>query len=235
MNLRELVEELRCSILRDVSTRVTAVDEPVHIAGEQLWSNRALVRYIDDAERTFARRTRCLVSSRDEFCYLPLVAGGGEYELDSRVIDIVHAQVDGLVLRHVNEDAVTGGADVVGNGVRVLAPGTPQMYSFLRGTMQLRMYPAPCEASTLQLVVVRYPRKPLTVDNMDASPEIPEQYHLDLLEWAAWRAYRNHDVEVENFGKANGHKARFNEVIDEYNRDAVRRNPPTFVINARTY
>jgi hypothetical protein len=41
---------------------------------------------------------------------------------------------------------------------------------------------------------------------MDATFETPEDYDLDVLEWAAWRALRNWDLDAEDRTKADQHK-----------------------------
>jgi hypothetical protein len=57
---------------------------------------------------------------------------------------------------------------------------------------------------------------------MKAEPEIPRQWHLDLCEWAAWRALRNHDNDLENLQKASAHKKAFEDVVELLGREAKR-------------
>ncbi len=62
-----------------------------------------------------------------------------------------------------------------------------------------------------------------SLDDLDAHPEIPEDYHLDLPEWGAWRALRNWDIDGEDRAKAEAHQKRFNDAIMECKRDTLRK------------
>ena len=61
---------------------------------------------------------------------------------------------------------------------------------------------------------------------MAAEPEIPEEFHLDLVEWGAWRALRNHDADIDGnpdniaivMARASAHKKRFEEAVAECKR-----------------
>lgn len=226
MKLSELVQELRCNILRDTSSRVTSVDDPGNIAGETGWSDAALVRYINDAERTFARRTFCLVDSVGPLTEVELIAGQSLYSLPRQVIRVLGVTVQGCAL------VEHSGLPEAGRGG---VSDRPMYYGQDEQTQHLTLYPAPAERyeGSARLRVARYPRVELTLQELDREPEIPYEYHLDLLEWAAWRALRNHDVEVENFGKANGHKAAFNDAVLECQRNQKMKNPTYFAISGR--
>ena len=56
MNLGDLIEELRENILHDRSDRVEGSED------DQLWSDKTLVRYINEAQTRFAKKTTCLRS-----------------------------------------------------------------------------------------------------------------------------------------------------------------------------
>ncbi|MNX63515.1 hypothetical protein D3C86_945160 [compost metagenome] len=95
-----------------------------------------------------------------------------------------------------------------------------------RENNSLGLAPVPTEAATLHLQVLRRPLVPLSLNDLDAAPEIPEEYHLDLLEWAAWRALRNHDADLDgdanNIGivmaRSSAHKKRFEDAVAECKR-----------------
>ena len=77
-------------------------------------------------------------------------------------------------------------------------------------------------AASVALVVA----VPAEVDALDAEPEVPDEYHLDLLEWATWRALRNHDADIDGdpanisivMARSSSHKKRFDEAVAECKR-----------------
>lgn len=235
MNLEELVKELRESILRDVTDQVTQ-------SHDTLWSDVALIRYINEAERRFARKTECLLDKTTAaITQITLVEGQSEYPLDDRVINVLSIICDKNNLRKTNHDALTGfpGAISAGNVVvKAQQIGAPLMFTTDEATRTLRVYPVPGEQAAGQVMFLRVSRLPLNElksSDMKAVPEIPSDHHLDLLEWAAWRALRNHDVDGENMNKASAHKTRFNEAVEELSQESKRRtaSPLQFGVNAR--
>lgn len=223
MNLRELLDELRNNILRDTSYTVDQRGD------ENLWSDETLVRYINDAQSQFAARTLCL---RDEttpaITQVALVAGQDTYTLDDRVVAVLGARIGN---RHLARTTY-GGLMKAGAGSLTLASPvneyhhSSQAYRFYtdRESGKVGVWPAPDlnHLGTLVLRVARKPLTPLVVTNLKAEPEVKEEFHLDLLEWAAWRALRNHDRDAENVIKANSHRARFNDAVTNLAEESKR-------------
>lgn len=223
MDVGELLSELRSNILRDVSDELSPQD-----AG-RLWSDPTLVRYINDGQNQFAVKTLFL---RDEttpaITQLTLVEGQEVYPLDPRVVAVLGARTDRIHLSRTTYGGLLSNAgDLTIGGLRrgPCANGQPVRFYTDRETGKLGVWPAP-DASwagkVLTLRVARKPLKPLLAADLKAVPEIPEEYQLDILEWAAWRALRNHDVDGENMAKANSHKKRFEDTANELARQARR-------------
>jgi hypothetical protein len=226
MKLLDLVEELRANILRDTSDAISPD------ASSYLLSDKSLVRYLNDAQEKFATRTLCL---RDEttpdICRLTLVPGQHAYPLDSRVVAVYGATIDGRHIERTTYSALSGDNGVVNAGCRFTRreDGYPQVFYTDRETGRIGFYPAADATYVTQyldqqivLRVARLPINPLTAENMKAEPEIPRQWHLDLCEWAAWRALRNHDNDLENLQKASAHKKAFEDVVELLGREAKR-------------
>lgn len=225
MTLEELLEELRENILRDTSD---AVANDPH---DYLHSDKSLVRYINDAQTQFAKQTLCL---RDEttpaVCHVQLVAGQSEYVLDPRVLSMFGARVNYRQLKRTTYAAMTQrGGDVSFapfTNAGACNTGGPMMFYTDREDGKVGVYPIPNEQfieSTGGLLILRVARRALedlVVTNLKAAPEIKAEYHLDMLEWAAWRALRNHDTDIENLAKASAHKKRFNDATAELMRQA---------------
>ena len=82
------------------------------------------------------------------------------------------------------------------------------------------------DGKLLRLQVARRPVNPLNRNALDAEPEVPDEYHLDLLEWATWRALRNHDADIDGdpanisivMARSSSHKKRFDEAVAECKR-----------------
>lgn len=74
----------------------------------------------------------------------------------------------------------------------------------------------------IYLRVARLPLAAFTVDQLDAECEIADDYQLDMLEWAAWRALMNSDIDGHR-SDAKDHKARFEEAVRMVRKDVLRK------------
>jgi len=220
MNLGELRDELRVGILNDRSDRVSG-------SSDYLWTDETLTRYINVAQRRFARRSLCLRDSRTaEVCQVTLVTGQTEYTLNPAVIAVISAKIEGDA-----QDLARGGHTVFGgvqtpdtlyfdvNQLSTLPPSKPLAYSTDEtlveddngaiSTVVLRVYPAPSDAYNGIKILLRVARLPLDTLSNDAQQcEIPEDHQLEMLDWAAYLALRiaDHDAgdspRAENYAKS---------------------------------
>ena len=236
MNLTELLDELRTNMLRDTTKAVDATPD------DFLWSDASLVRYINDAENKFARRTRCLRDSTTaKVVEITLEEGVEYYPLHASIIGVMSAATPTTPLRRTMEGTLNGApADIAGGTFAPTkgATGYPVWFSTDDSVRTLRIVPIPdaaTEGTVIRLRVERLPLNALALTSPTASPEIPVDYHLDILEWAAFRAYRNHDIDAENTQKANSHRAAFNTAVEEVARGikAQALAPVQFGIHAR--
>ena len=60
-------------------------------------------------------------------------------------------------------------------------------------------------------------------NDLDRDSEIPEDYQLDVLHWAAYRAQANYDADAAEPGDANRHKEAFEDAITKAIRELKRR------------
>lgn len=82
------------------------------------------------------------------------------------------------------------------------------------------LVPTPTTIRTFTLRVWRYPLVALdhqTNGSYDTEPEIPAKFHRAMVEWAAYKVFMHHDMEVQDPVKAADHLAAF----DQYIRDAA--------------
>lgn len=219
-----MLDELRGNMLRDVS------DEVGGQSGDgDLWSDRTLVRYIEDGVVRFAVQTCCLRDdTTPELTQITLQSGVEQYALDPRVIAVLNARFPGtyFLSRTTYGGLFSNRGDLTsGNPVRDSYAGCPRQFYTDRQTGHLGVFPTPGEqedGKVIHLRVARKPLAPLTTNDLKAVPEIPEEYQLDVLDWAAYRALRNHDADAENMAKANSHKKRFEDTVVELSRQAKR-------------
>lgn len=234
MNLGEQLQELRNNVLRDRSD-IIAGDT------DSLWSDETLLRYIKDAERRFARHTMLLRdSTTPEVVQIKLKTGVVTYPTHKSVISVLSARYD------TNQQDIqrSGHAILSGAGAPefltfdptspyTVSPGAPLAYYtdetlvFARqGAVAVSVYPAPSATEnnkTLHLRVIRLPTTDYDISCLDRESEIPEDYQLDVLEWAAHRAQRGFDADAGAPTSADAHKKAFDEAVEKAIREMKRK------------
>lgn len=224
MTLQELLDELRGNLLRDTSTLKNG--PPDHY-----WSDESLVLYINNAHRRFARRALCLRDdTTPEVVQFNLVAGKNVYTLHPSILRVMSARhqdsnVDLVRITHMTSFTFSNPNTDYLDYATTSTQGEPKRFATDEGVEvgdehQVRMFidPTPNADQTdkiINLRVIRLPLEPLTIDGLTADAEIPEDWQLDMLEWAAWRALRNWDVDAEAVEKAERHRKRFDEAVAE--------------------
>lgn len=237
MTLAELLEELRVNILGDRSARVDGADD-------LLWSDATLVRYINEAQRRFARRALVIRDGTSpEASRITLVADRTQYTLHPSVLAVISAKrgddpADLVRTGHAALQAYRSPSTSYydPSAFATLPPGKPLAYGtdeYLVGddndsasTISLRIYPAPTAdyaGDVVQLRVLRLPLENLTLDNLDAVPEIPEDHHLEMLDWAAYLALRIADHDLGNLTRANEFRASFEAHAMEARKQMMRK------------
>lgn len=241
MILEEQLDELRYNILRDRSDLIAGDTD-------SLWSDETLLRYIGDAERRFARRALILRdSTTPEVTQVTLKVGQQLYPLHRSVIAVLSARfTDGagnfydlnrsghaLITQAVPmEELEWEPADPYSSQ---LPPGIPLAY-FTDETLvynrnsrvSIGVYPTPADpqdGSVLTLRVIRLPMCGYKNEEKDLAreSEIPEDYQLDVLEWAAYRAQRTFDGDAGAPTSAEEHKRAFDEAVMQATREAKRK------------
>jgi hypothetical protein len=203
MNLGELLEQLREGILNDRSDQTSG-------DSDFLWTDRTLIRYINEAQRRLAIRGLVIRDgSTAECCDVTLVEGQTLYPLHDSVIAVVSAKrtdVDYDLTRagHAVLAGYRSPTDTWVDPLRysTLQPGSPIAYSTdeeispddmdTMNTVTLRVYPEPdadAAGSTVRMRVIRKPLQDLCSANLSTVPEVPADHHLDMLDWAAYPAH----------------------------------------------
>jgi hypothetical protein len=227
MTLGDLLQELRENILHDRSDRVAGIND-------DLWSDETLVRYINEAHRRFARRALVIRDGTTaEVTEFTLESGVTEYPLHPSVLAVISARYVGDTA-----DLARAGHSAFDtyrqpdpyyfdpSSLSALTPGKPLAFgtdeyldfdaSGSSGVVTFRVYPvvsADYASGTIKLRVLRMPINDLTVDNLDAVPEIPADHHLEMLDWAAYLALRGADVDTGLPVQADTFKKTFDENV----------------------
>lgn len=234
MTLDEQLTELRVNILRDRSD-IIAGDT------DSLWSDETLLRYIKDAERRFARQTLLLRDgTTPEVAQIKLRSGIATYPAHDSVIAVLSARYD----TNTYDMARSGHAIVSQSNPPeflsfdpatpyTVAPGAPLAYYtdetlvFARqGGVTVTVYPVPGAdeaGKLLHMRVIRLPMTKYTLDDLERESEIPEDYQLDALEWAAYRAQRGFDADAGAPTSADAHKKAFDEAVQRAIQEMKRK------------
>jgi len=231
MNLGELLEELRENILNDRSNQVSG-------PSDYLWSDSTLIRYINEAQRRFARLGLVLRdATTPQCCTVALALNTVNYVLDPSVVAVLSAKYPldpGDLARaghaalgtYNTPDPYFFNPTYLSNlpPGKVMAWSTDEQVSADdNGSMSvvtMRVYPAPIDpfATSLQLRVARLPLDKLC--DMEDVPEIPEDHHIDMLDWAAYRALRVVDHDKGDPERAAEFKQSFADHVEEAKKAA---------------
>lgn len=224
MTLADQLEELRVNILRDQSDLISG-------DADALWSDATLLRYIKDAERRFARRSLILRDATTSAAtQITLQLGKATYPLHESVVGVLSGRYDtdpydlkrsGHAL--VNAYTPAEFLDLDPAAAYSMPPGSPQAYytdeTLVYGgqnRVTATVFPVPGTAEVGKKIAFRVIRLPMggyTTDDLERESEIPEDYQLDVLEWAAYRAMRGFDGDAGSPTKADSHKQAFEEAI----------------------
>jgi hypothetical protein len=228
MILSDLLDELRNNILNDRSDSVSG--DP-----DKLWSDATLVRYINEAQRRFAKRGLVLRDGTTaEACQVVLVAGQTNYVLHPSIIAVLSARMSDTTLDlqrygHNEVGALTSPSTMMWDpGQTNWSSGRPLAYStdeYLSedddGTVAavtMRIYPKPRAedaGAIIQLRVIRMPLDDLSVNNLSAQPEIPLDHHIEMLDYAAYLALRIMDVDAGDVARSEGFRQSFERSVTE--------------------
>jgi hypothetical protein len=233
MNLEALLSELRENVLRDDAELASGPND-------KLWSDETLVRYINDAMQRFARKTLLLRdASTPEVIEVTLATGVSTYDLHESVLAVVSASYEDeqIDLGRVGRSLLTTMEPYDPpwfdpNDPAVMTPGKPRAFATdetlvvdTKGGVHMRVWPAPSateNGTTIFLKVARLPLVEFDVNKMTADCELHNMYVLDMLAWAAYRAFSNSDIDGHSTA-ADKYEARFEKAVGEVLKDNRRK------------
>jgi hypothetical protein len=192
MTLGELITAFR----RDTNDKTTPY----------LWSDSEVTEYANDAMFQACRRGRLITdSSSPECCSVTITAPAVDAPLHDSIIYVAEVLLpDGFPLRKLSRRYM----DWAVPGWRLQTADTPEAWVPDFSSRRLRPYPAPVNAITLGLTVVRN-QLVLMTDPVNDSPEIPARYHSALVHWMRHRAYTRPDSDTKSEKLAEAAEERF--------------------------
>lgn len=240
MKARDLLYVLRRGILNDRSNNAGA-------SSDLLWDDELLITYMNEAYRRMAVEGLMLRDAiTPEVTQVAMVAGQRDYALHEAVVSVLSARPQNSQFDLTRSDHPTLSSaptinermwdPEVTSNVQPSAPrafttdeGMQDMASGSLEQITLRLLPIPGTAQNGQILQLRVIRKPLVMFSsawMDMTPELPEEWHMPMLDWAASLALRIVDddagsparaAEFASTFEANVAKAR-NQILGKLNQ-----------------
>ena len=199
-----------------------------------LWSDTLLERYLNLSEAEACRRASLLLddtTANDSegtplpLCSLTVVAGTSSYVISKKILRILTC-VPASTSRPI-EKKTEDWLDEFYTTWRS-AEGDPVYFLEKKG--RITLVPQPVTNDTMQLSIVRLPLASMTIAG-DESPEIPEEFHMDLIDYMAHLAYLKQDSETRDIEKSNMYEEQVTQkfgpklsAITESNRRRKPRN-----------
>jgi hypothetical protein len=235
MKLKELLLELRENILHDRSDQTAGNPDA-------LWSDDTLLRYINEAHRRFAREGLVIRDGTSSVAQVTLQDGVADYTLDPVVMAVISARLAGDPAdltrsghAHLGSRATpdqsffppTSGTIPAGKPIVFT---TDEYLAQSGGTgsataLTMRFHPVPDAAhdgATVNLRVVRMPLQELRI-GQNETPEVPEEHHLEMLDWAAYLALRIADIELGAPQRALEFRRSFERHVREAQQATMRK------------
>ena len=211
----ELIAYLRESVLDDINL-------------PQLWSDPELLRNLNYAEVQATRRANLIIDGITEndngtagtsstagqkpLCSFTVVANQAMYYLSPKILQIKRCQLKSMTypltgpVQYAELDERMSGWLGTSGTVGTAGSGGSPSYFLNEPGNTITFVLAPSATDTAYLVVSRLPLTPFT---LSSSPEIDEQYHMGLCDWAAHLAYLKPDSETINLDLAKFYEERF--------------------------
>lgn len=176
---------------------------------DALWSTVELKEYINRAVVESCLRADLIIDSETpSICMLDIIAGTASYLISPKILDInrlVYGAGKNVLYRigHRNLDRREKGWEQ--------NTGEPTSYMLDMQQRKIFFNFIPEADATVYLTVSRLPILVLSAD--DDMPEIPEQYHYDLVYWVKKLAYEKRDSEANNLDLSRFSEESFERVF----------------------
>ena len=234
MQIGELIDHVRVVYLDDDSAQVEG--DP-----DYLFGNETIVRLFNEAQRQLCRRAYVLVDNEESAIATidldsPIdYTGLRSVPYDSKIIRVMKVRFSDSDLPLLTSVAKFTDPPPYGslpdpnyfnvNQPYTFTSGRPGKYALDSSTRYI-LFDRPLDADTaaldLKLRVARYPLVDLS-DDLDQEPEVPEDFHLGLCEYVAWKLFASPNIEAANTAAMRQAKQNWEEVVLEARRSTFQR------------
>ncbi len=198
-------------------------DEMADQEAPYLWSDAALYRYVDDAQKMFCRLTEGIEDAKNYA--LSITPNTVWYDIGPLVLKVRSAhradtgrEVPIIAMEKMRSEGITLDGSV--------GPLKAFVSGFERDSY--RAWPIPNETVTIALSVFRLPS--VKIEEAEQDLEIDEQHHEALLMWVKHKAYDKQDAETFNKTKSLEYAQRFRQYCAAARVEQERRRRPTSAV-----
>jgi len=195
--------------------RTDYLDDPI---GDLLWDDDFMFRAFSEAERQACNRQNFLY---DDNIPITLVADQTTYRLPTNITKIDKFIFQNNVIGHLSKHEL----ERLRPAWREETGMTDNVIEYFIQARNIRFVPSPTVDDDGLVVTLESFRLPLKSKvNAGYIPEIPEEYHRDLIYWVLHNAYKKQDADAYGQERADYFLNRFTEVFGEYISAEVRIN-----------
>ena len=195
---------------------------------DDLWSDDFLVRQFNYAQRMLCRRAWVIIEyGVSPVAVITLVTGKALYPYNKAILRVFDATPSSQVAmlgrttdEHIrNAGAVGADAFDVGEAAALAGSaetGVPIAIATDAATRTIRVHPVPTAAQNgtrLYLKIARMPIEDLSLEDTDAEPEVPDEWHMDICHYAAGRALTLPNVDADQKPEGRRLLAEFDETV----------------------
>lgn len=219
MEISELITIIREDYLDDTfSGWQSATDAEKE--DQFLWSDSALLRYINEAQRQACNRTDFLFS--EVYFSITLATGVHTYSISDKITFIESVEFDDT--QKVSHKSVEELKRYVTDWRTLSGMTGNELYYTIRNR-KMRVYPIPDAVDNGKKLTLNAYHLP--IDNITSTSDdlvIAEENHRDLIWWVLYEAYSKQDAETYDKEKGLRYLAQFNQVFGDYVPSEVRQN-----------
>ena len=153
-----------------------------------LWSDTLILRYLDEAQIEFCRRTEGIEDSTSSICTLSVPAGADSVAISPKILKVRSATIadTGRALEISSIEAERG-------SFRLFA-GDPRTIVLKLNALKAQLLPAPSRDIVVGLDVMRLPLN--RVESPLDETEVDDMHSVALMHYALYRAYSRPDPET---------------------------------------
>lgn len=225
MTLEEMLQYTAAEFLDDRTELIEGDDD-------ELWSDAYLIRQFNEAQRILCRRAWVIEEiDKAPAARIVLAAGKALYQLHPSVLRVFDAtpstqtypigRTDDAVLRAPDSGSVDGSLDAFTIGERAALSsaaltGATLAFASDAATKSIRVSPTPSADQNGVRVALKVARLPVTFLSeaaLTGIPEVPEEFHMALCEYAAGKALTLPNVDGDQKVEGRRLLAAFDETV----------------------